>query len=157
MENLRWWPTQMKCTYLSFQTRYSNTIPTAIPTLPGSGIQVGQVLTLYNQVEGTGSEPRWRYTQLKCIYLSSQTRQQRDSHGYTYVFWVLDSNGTSGIVVRPERNRKWNIQDGGLSTWNTYILQLVCKIATKFQRLYTCLRSRETRTLNRSTTTETAR
>ena len=63
--------------------------------------------------------PRWRPVNFNCVFLRSQTRYRRNSNGYTHVFGVQHSNGTSSDTVRP--NRKWVIQDVSLKTSNACI------------------------------------
>ena len=63
--------------------------------------------------------PIWRSVNFNCVFLRSQTRCRLNSNGYTHVFGVQHSNGTSSDTVQP--NRKWIIQDGGLKTSNACI------------------------------------
>ena len=56
--------------------------------------------------------PNWKWTNsrrrplnFKCLYLRFQTRYQRNSNGFTYIFGVQLSIGTHENTMRP--NRKW--------------------------------------------------
>ena len=54
--------------------------------------------------------PRWWPLNFKYTYLCSQTRYQRNSNGYTYVFGVQLSIETHGNTMRPSRewkNARW--------------------------------------------------
>ena len=56
--------------------------------------------------------PRWRPIPLKCIYLSSQTRQKRSSNGYSYVSGsVIPLERYVTLCNQSEGNRRWKIQD----------------------------------------------
>ena len=49
---------------------------------------------------------RWQPLNFKYVYLRSQTRYQRNSNGYTYIFVVQLSIGTHRNTMRPSRKRK---------------------------------------------------
>jgi len=50
-------------------------------------------------------KPIWPPQNLKCTFLHSQTRYERNSNGYTYVFGDQLPIGTHENTMRP--NRKW--------------------------------------------------
>jgi len=52
------------------------------------------------------TKPIWRPLDLKCTFLHSQTRYQRNFNGYIYVFWDRLSIGTHENTMRPNRQCK---------------------------------------------------
>ena len=94
-----------------------NTIPTAIPTFSGSGNTERLVTILMSDawvsykakmaaINRTGND----YTGNN-VYLSSYTRKQRNSNGFTHVFGVRQHGETSLNTVR--RLGMFEIKDGG--------------------------------------------
>ena len=81
-------------------------IPTATPMFWDPGFQRDQFR--YFATKAEAGNPRQRPQNFKCMYLRFQTRYQRNSNGYAYVFEVQHSTGTCGNDVRP--NRKWEAQ-----------------------------------------------
>jgi len=75
-----------------------------------------------------GIKPIWRPLNLKCTFLHYQTRYQRNSRDYTYVFGDRLSVGTHDNTMRP--NRKWNIP-----TWRSpYLKCMFLQSQTRYQR-----------------------
>ena len=108
-KHARWRPVNFDCVYLCLQTRYKQNF-IGFTYFSGSSIPLGLM-----RIENTmwpyrkWKKSRWRPLNFKCVSLRSQTRCQRNSNGYTYVFEVQHFTGTCGNDVRP--NRKWKAQN----------------------------------------------
>ena len=89
-KNPRWRPQNLHCVYLRFQTgqttkctRNSNSLTYVFEVQHSTGTY-GKTL----RPNRKWKNPRWRPPNFKCMYLRFQTRYQRNSNGYAYVFGV---------------------------------------------------------------------
>ena len=105
VEKFKMAASKLQIQYLRFQTRYQRN-SNGYTYIFGVQLSIG---THKNTMRPNRkwTNPRWWPPNFKCMYLRSQTRYQRNSNGYTYVFWIQLSIGTHENTMRP--NRKWKI------------------------------------------------
>jgi len=98
-----WPPQNLKCTFLHSQTRYERN-SNGYSYVFGDRLPIG---THENTMQPNRKwiKPIWWPLNLQCTFLHSQTRYQRNSNGYIYIFWDRLSIGTHENTMRP--NRKW--------------------------------------------------
>ena len=82
---------------------------------------------LHRVTQADISNPKWRVTNRKYLYLSLCTILPRNSNNYTYVFEVQEFN--EAILYFVWCKRKAKIQDGDSQTRNTHVCQPPCWIS----------------------------
>jgi len=103
-----WRPLNLKCTFLHSQTRYQRNYNGCIYVF-WDRLSIG---THENTMRPNRklNIPTWRPPYLKCMFLHYQTRYQRNSRGYTYVFGDRLPIGTHEHTIRPKlklTNPRW--------------------------------------------------
>ena len=94
--------------YLRFKTRYQRNSNDCTHFLGGPAFE--RDLCRYRATKPEVDNPRWRPLNFYCAHFCSQTRYQRNSNGYTYVFGVQLSIGTYKNLMRPNwelKNPRW--------------------------------------------------